>query len=69
MKSIDDEKLFKQIIKDTDIATFTVREIKDADVSKFYNGDKAKFVTYTWFKSIVERLCKDKKDFEIELLR
>ena len=49
------EKL-KQILKDSDVAVFTVRKIKDLDVSRFSSGGKTKFVKYEWFKAIIEDL-------------
>jgi len=49
------EKL-KQILKDSEVAIITVREIKDSDISRFSNEGKTKFVTYEWFKVIIEDL-------------
>lgn len=53
------QELFDRIMKDTEVATDTVRHIKDADVNRFYKGGNTKYVTWEWFKSTVESLCED----------
>jgi len=59
MRDKMNQKLFDRIIKDSEFAVSTVRQIKDADVEKFHAGETTKFVTWNWFVDIVEDLCMD----------
>ena len=55
-------KLFNQIKKDSEIATMTVRNIKDCDISVFSDGGNTKFVKWNWFEAIVKDLCTNYKE-------
>ena len=46
----------RELLNDSKIAIATVREIKDADVTKFSSGARTRFVKYEWFKAVVENL-------------
>ena len=56
------EKEFREkLLKDVGTHAMTVRQIKDTDVGNFYEGEKAKFISWECFVKTIDNLLPDMK--------
>ena len=57
----------KQLLKDSEVAIASVRDIKDTDVKHFHAKGRTKFVTFNWFKAMIENLVEENKKLRSRL--
>lgn len=56
------KKELRNQIKEYKRISITVREIKDSDISRFSNGDKTRFVSFTSLAAALEILYNELRD-------